>query len=497
MTGGWSWCPGSPGSARPRWSRRSSSSPRGTRWLWGACDGLLTPTAAGPAVRHRRPARRGAGPPVPGRRAAGPAVRRVPGRARLARGLHRGGDRGPALGRRGDRRPAELPRAAAEPDADPAAGHLPGRRAGRRSPAAGGPGGPRHAARDAADAAAAAVEERRRGRWRRSTGRGPRTSCSGSPAATRSTSPRSSTPGGRRCRRRSATRSAPGWPGPAPATRRAVEAAAVIGARVDAAAAGLGRGRARPRPSRVPGHRDPGPRRDRPAVPARAGPDGGRGGDRAAPARPSCTPACWPGWRSAAAPTRRCSPTTPRAPATRRPCCGTRPEAARRSAALGAHREAAAQYERALRFADGLDRPDAGAPCTRALAGEYALLDRWEEAERALRTALALRRELGDDLQRRARTSACCPRRSGGCAAGSRIRARRPGGGPGPGGRCRPAAELAWAYANLGACGLSRGPAAASGHRRLIEKARGLGETPAPARRGQLRAERDRPAPGR
>ena len=32
------------------------------------------------------------------------------------------------------------------------------------------------------------------------------------------------------------------------------------------------------------------------------------------------------------------------------------------------------------------------------VAGEYSLLDRWEEAERALRIALQLRRELGDDL---------------------------------------------------------------------------------------------------
>ena len=26
----------------------------GARWLWGACDGLLTPRPAGPAVRYRR-----------------------------------------------------------------------------------------------------------------------------------------------------------------------------------------------------------------------------------------------------------------------------------------------------------------------------------------------------------------------------------------------------------------------------------------------------------
>jgi DNA-binding CsgD family transcriptional regulator len=73
------------------------------------------------------------------------------------------------------------------------------------------------------------------------------------------------------------------------------------------------------------------------------------------------------------------------------------PEAARRSAELGAHREAAAQYERALRFASELDRP-ALAALTEGVAAEYALLDRWEETEAALRGALELRRQLGDQL---------------------------------------------------------------------------------------------------
>ena len=71
------------------------------------------------------------------------------------------------------------------------------------------------------------------------------------------------------------------------------------------------------------------------------------------------------------------------------------PQAARRSSGLGAHREAAAQYERALRFADNDDRP-ALATLHEGTAGEYALLDRWEEAERELGIALELRRDLGD-----------------------------------------------------------------------------------------------------
>jgi DNA-binding CsgD family transcriptional regulator/tetratricopeptide (TPR) repeat protein len=71
------------------------------------------------------------------------------------------------------------------------------------------------------------------------------------------------------------------------------------------------------------------------------------------------------------------------------------PEAAVRSAALGAHREAAAQYERALRISENPDKP-ALAALYEGVATEYSLLDRWEQAEKARRIALALRRELGD-----------------------------------------------------------------------------------------------------
>ena len=74
------------------------------------------------------------------------------------------------------------------------------------------------------------------------------------------------------------------------------------------------------------------------------------------------------------------------------------PEAARQSAAFGAHREAAAQFERALRFADDTGKA-APASWHEGLAGEYSLLDRWEEAEHELRAALMLRRELGDDVR--------------------------------------------------------------------------------------------------
>ena len=55
------------------------------------------------------------------------------------------------------------------------------------------------------------------------------------------------------------------------------------------------------------------------------------------------------------------------------------PAAARRAAGLGSHREAAAQFERALRFADGLD-PAATARLYDGLGGAVALLDRWQDA---------------------------------------------------------------------------------------------------------------------
>ena len=72
--------------------------------------------------------------------------------------------------------------------------------------------------------------------------------------------------------------------------------------------------------------------------------------------------------------------------------------AARRSSELGAHREAAAQYERALRHADAADK-QALATLQEGAADEYFLLDRLDESEAALREALRHRRDLGDDLR--------------------------------------------------------------------------------------------------
>jgi DNA-binding CsgD family transcriptional regulator/tetratricopeptide (TPR) repeat protein len=74
------------------------------------------------------------------------------------------------------------------------------------------------------------------------------------------------------------------------------------------------------------------------------------------------------------------------------------PKAATRAAAMAAHREAAAQYERALRFARGLD-PAVHAELYDGLASEDALIDRWEQAAEAGTAALALWREVGEPLR--------------------------------------------------------------------------------------------------
>lgn len=73
------------------------------------------------------------------------------------------------------------------------------------------------------------------------------------------------------------------------------------------------------------------------------------------------------------------------------------PAAAARAARLGAHREARAHYERALRFADGLAEQDR-ATLLEALADECRVTGRLTDAVAAARTALALR-EQGVDVR--------------------------------------------------------------------------------------------------
>ena len=74
------------------------------------------------------------------------------------------------------------------------------------------------------------------------------------------------------------------------------------------------------------------------------------------------------------------------------------PRAAERSAALGAHREAVAQLERALRFTDGLSTKEVAEIWTE-LSVEAGLVDRWEDAATAIEQAVVLWRQVGDPLR--------------------------------------------------------------------------------------------------
>jgi len=123
------------------------------------------------------------------------------------------------------------------------------------------------------------------------------------------------------------------------------------------------------------------------------------------------------------------------------------PAAARRAAALGAHREAAAQFERALRFCGGLD-PAAVAGLYDGLAAELGLLDRWQDAPDALEQALGRWRQAGDrrregaTLRTLSRTMwRLCRGQEALAAAEAAVSLLEPLG---------PSAELAWAQVNLG-----------------------------------------------
>src|SRR5262249_31484030 len=72
--------------------------------------------------------------------------------------------------------------------------------------------------------------------------------------------------------------------------------------------------------------------------------------------------------------------------------------AARRAVALGSHREAAAQFERALRCTEGADLATI-ASLHDGFAYEASLLDHWQDAADARERALALWREVGDKLR--------------------------------------------------------------------------------------------------
>ncbi len=130
------------------------------------------------------------------------------------------------------------------------------------------------------------------------------------------------------------------------------------------------------------------------------------------------------------------------------------PAAARRAADLGSHREAVAQFERALRFAGGLD-PASAAALNDALGTELGLLDRWQDAADALDRALGLWRQAGDrrsegaTWRRVSRTMwRLCRGTEALAAAEAAVSLLEPLG---------PSAELGWAYLSLGSRRMDEG----------------------------------------
>ena len=125
-------------------------------------------------------------------------------------------------------------------------------------------------------------------------------------------------------------------------------------------------------------------------VPARAGAARGRGVARRRDRRSRCTARAL---AALAAPptarrTWRGSRTTPRPRATPTRCCGLRRAAAERAAALGAHREAAAQYARALRSRRRRSALERRPSCSSAARYECYLTGEIAEARRGAGTAL-------------------------------------------------------------------------------------------------------------
>ena len=84
------------------------------------------------------------------------------------------------------------------------------------------------------------------------------------------------------------------------------------------------------------------------------------------------------------------------------------PKAARRAAQLSAHREAAAQYARALRFAETLPPPER-AELLEAYAGECNIIDQKAEAIEARQEAIEIWKTLGNRLREGANLSRLAP----------------------------------------------------------------------------------------
>ncbi len=133
--------------------------------------------------------------------------------------------------------------------------------------------------------------------------------------------------------------------------------------------------------------------------------------------------------------------------------------AARRAVGLGSHREAAAQFERAIRFSDGAD-PAMAAGLYDGLARELAPLDRWQDAADAGERARELWQVAGDRLREgdmmchlaRAMASLCRGADAVALAEAS-VATLEPLG---------PSIELARAYANLAGQRMLDGESAAA-----------------------------------
>jgi DNA-binding CsgD family transcriptional regulator/tetratricopeptide (TPR) repeat protein len=127
------------------------------------------------------------------------------------------------------------------------------------------------------------------------------------------------------------------------------------------------------------------------------------------------------------------------------------PAAGARAASLGAHREAAAQYARALRFGERLPTAER-ADLLERRSRECYLTDQYDEGIASLEQALECRRTLGDSLKegdalRRLSEFLWCPGRTAEAERSARDAVALLEELP-------PGRELAWAYANLaGLCG--------------------------------------------
>jgi ATP/maltotriose-dependent transcriptional regulator MalT len=152
------------------------------------------------------------------------------------------------------------------------------------------------------------------------------------------------------------------------------------------------------------------------------------------------------------------------------------PAAAVRAASLGAHREAAAQYARALRFGERLS-PSERADLLEQRSQECYLTDQYDEGIAALEQAREHRRALGDTLKegdalRRLSEFLWCPGRTAEAERDARdavvLLERLP-----------PSRELGWAYWNLAAnhgCA-ARGAEAIACGRQALELAERLDDT--------------------